>query len=256
MTTIINEKILDHSGMTLKADGLISASGDDLLAAAVAEVDEADEIEVAATAANYTAASADVEAHLAGIDAALGARSLTTVTSAAVAAAAGAAKSVAIPLNEFHPIAALKDALPDAGDGTSLGLADAGLFMVGSATSGDAKTETATAIVALDPLYKAAGAVVVTVRAKVSAEQFAAQTIDLEVKECSDGALGADICATAVQNLTTSFADYAFTITATNLVAGDILHVKLTAVANDTGGTPTAGHVEIASVKLSQVISS
>ena len=53
-------------------------------------------------------------------------------------------------------------------------------------------------------------------------------TIDAEVFKVTDGAIGSDICATAAQALTTSWADYDFTITPTGLLPGDELSIVVT----------------------------
>lgn len=62
-------------------------------------------------------------------------------------------------------------------------------------------------------------------------------TIDLEVYEQSDaGAVGSDLCATAAQTFAALDTWYTkdFTVTATGLVAGDVLNVKITSSAIDS----------------------
>lgn len=61
--------------------------------------------------------------------------------------------------------------------------------------------------------------------------------------------LGADICATAAQSLTTSYANYDFTITPTGLAAGDVLNLDFALATNDTGGAnagaPTISKIDV-----------
>lgn len=174
-------------------------------------------------------------------------------TVAGVASAVGASRVTNIPLNTLVQVAALKDALPDAGDGTSLGLADDGLALVGSTTSANQKSETAAILAQLLPNYDPEEAITVVVRAKVSAAQAEAQTVDVSLKVVADGAAGSELITTDAQTLTTSFADYTFAVDETGLAASDILQLVVTGVADDTGGI-SAGHVEIASIEIHQTV--
>lgn len=110
--------------------------------------------------------------------------------------------------------------------------------LVGEAASGNSKTDECRFSFALPAEYVSAGDVKVRVKARITGNVEVAQTIDVSAFE-SDGAAGvsAELCATAAQALTATFANYDFVITATDLVAGDLLDIKLTGVANDTGGT-------------------
>lgn len=158
-----------------------------------------------------------------------------------VEAVVPAAKAYAIDLTGLRQAAAMKDALPDAPNATTLGLADAaGSLVTGTQTNGGttaAATETAAFQFPLPAEYQAGGAVTVRVRAKVSALQEVADTVDVAVKKVGDAGLGADICATAAQALTAEYADYDFTVTPTGLAAGDVLNVVVTLATDDTGGT-------------------
>jgi hypothetical protein len=64
-----------------------------------------------------------------------------------------------------------------------------------------------------------------------------------------DGTVGGDLCTTAIQNLTSSFADYTWTITPTGLVAGDRLMIQVEGVIQETGGSTTlygvVGNIEM-----------
>lgn len=168
----------------------------------------------------------------------------TTYTGADLAASvedhAETARAIAIPLIGMSPIAAVKDSLPDSPNGTSLGLSDtAGGALTGSTTNsgGTASASESAGFVAVLPTnYVAGGAVTIRVRAKVSAARQVTQTIDATIKKQGDATLGSDIVATAAQTLTTSYANYDFTVTPTGLAAGDVLVGTIVAAADDTGG--------------------
>jgi len=76
-------------------------------------------------------------------------------------------------------------------------------------------------------------------------------TIDVECWESDkEAAVGADICATAATSMnSTTWANKDFTITATNLVAGDVLDIRLAIAYSDTGNLgvmiPSIGSVEL-----------
>lgn len=92
----------------------------------------------------------------------------------------------------------------------------------------------------LPPEYVAGGDV--TIRLPVSLQVTGTptnngSTIDLEVYEQSDaGAVGSDLCATAAQTFAalSTWYNKDFTITATGLVAGDVLNVKITSSVIDS----------------------
>lgn len=90
----------------------------------------------------------------------------------------------------------------------------------------------------LPPSYVAAGDVTLRIRCKVDgAGDDNASSIDVEAYEQADGAVGADICATAAQTFAAKSTWYNkdFTITATGLVAGDVLNFKITTVCQENG---------------------
>ena len=93
---------------------------------------------------------------------------------------------------------------------------------------------------ALPPEYIANEDVKINVQAKYddsSGGTVGAKTIDCEVYELGDdGTGGSDLCTTAAQTLTTSFADYSFTVTDTALTAGDRLIVYVQTVIEETAG--------------------
>lgn len=179
-----------------------------------------------------------------------------TATAAALNAAATAATasvaSTAISLLRMSPSGAMKDQLPDAPNGTSLGLADAaGSGIVGSTTNGGATnsvTETAAFEHTLPSSYVAGAAITLRVRAKVSVLRTTTQTIGAVVKLLGDASLGSDLNTTAAQTLTASYANYDFVITPTGLVAGNILDVALTVV--NTAGVASDGFVSISRIEM------
>ncbi|TXH14292.1 MAG: hypothetical protein E6R03_09555 [Hyphomicrobiaceae bacterium] len=86
----------------------------------------------------------------------------------------------------------------------------------------------------LPSTYVPGGAVTLTAVAVATDAPTVASTLDFEVYE--SGA-GSDICATAAQAVTAVSGTKSFTITPTNLVAGDWLDVRTTLALNDTGGS-------------------
>jgi hypothetical protein len=92
----------------------------------------------------------------------------------------------------------------------------------------------------------------IQVRAKMTTTVAdTACTVDLAVHEIgTDGSVGADICATAAQDMNSATeATYTFNITPTNLAAGDLLDVRLAVAPND-GATGTAVYATILWLKL------
>lgn len=99
----------------------------------------------------------------------------------------------------------------------------------------------------LPPEYVAAGDVKVRVRCKVDgAGTDNASTVDVEAYEQADGAVGADLCATAAQAFAakSTWYDKDFTVTASGLVAGDVLNIKLTSSVIESGGAALAFYAD------------
>ena len=74
----------------------------------------------------------------------------------------------------------------------------------------------------------------------------ATKTIDVVAKKVTvaTGALGADICATTAITLTNAYAIATFDITATGLVAGDVIQINLATALQETGNmNPIASYV-------------
>ncbi len=155
-----------------------------------------------------------------------------------------------VPLTELRTTAAMKDTLADAPSGATLGLGDAaGSLLTGSQTNNTTANQSASFVYNIPNNYVPGANLTVTVRAKVSAARQVSATVDVVAKAVGDTGVGSDICATAAQNLTTSYADYAFVITGTGLVPGQQLVIDVFLATNDTGGstngTPTATAISV-----------
>lgn len=128
----------------------------------------------------------------------------------------------------------------------------AGVNLVGNAVSGNTKTDYAQVDYVLPAWYVPGAAITVKIRAKWSTTLLTASSkVDCEVKVAADGSLGSDICTTAAQQVTTSFAWYSFTVTPTGRVAGETLTIRVGLLGDDTGGTVnTAGAISAIKVSL------
>lgn len=111
--------------------------------------------------------------------------------------------------------------------------------LAGEAASGNTKTNKARFLFPLPAEYVAGETVTVRVRCKETVGAATVSTsIDVEAYKCDkDGGIGSDLCATAAQDVTTSFGNKDFDITAASLNPGDVLDIQLTAVTTDTGGS-------------------
>lgn len=145
--------------------------------------------------------------------------------------------------------------LAAAADGTVLGLA-AGTYgsngprLIGSVANGNSKTEYARITFVLPPEYYAGENITIRLHCRVNGSAFVSQTVDVSVRKIdSEGGVGADICATAAQNLPAAWGNVDFTITGASLNPGDELDLLVTTVVNDTGGTLNK-NAEIGSVIL------
>jgi len=152
----------------------------------------------------------------------------------------------------------------DAGTGDMLkGTSDTatGKFNVGAVGTGvlgitsyvaDASTESPTmgTVFALPENYVATGDVKVVVTAKVT-NVADTKTVDVTCSKVNltAGTLGADICATAIQTMTTSFVEYTFVITAATLSAGDYIQITVAGVVTDAAGGSTTA-MQISGIKV------
>jgi hypothetical protein len=112
--------------------------------------------------------------------------------------------------------------------------------LIGEVTNNETETSTAIVLFTLPPEYVAAGDVSVSIR-DVTSDAVSASTIDVELFEVDTaGDIDSDICATAAQAITSTAGTDTFTITATDLVAGDTLLIRLTTAIVDPAGGTTA----------------
>lgn len=158
---------------------------------------------------------------------------------------------IGIPLNRCTKDAAWKDVVDDAAGSSLLGLADTpGSVLTGNDANNNSKTDYAQVMVTLPPDYIAGRSVTVRLRAKqATALSFASSKVDLEAKLVGD-TVGSDICATAAQQVTTSYADYDFTITPTGLKPGDLLLLRVACLNDDTGGSSAGGVMTISRIEV------
>lgn len=116
-------------------------------------------------------------------------------------------------------------------------------------SSGTTKTQKTRFLANVPAEYTAGDSLLMRVRGKVEVVAQVSATVDFSVYD-TDGALSADLCATAAKSINSlSFADYDFIITSTNIVAGDTLDILMTIALDDTGGT-NACIANIAQLKL------
>lgn len=114
-------------------------------------------------------------------------------------------------------------------------------ILEGEDAHGTTKTETVCFDVQLPENYVDASAVTLKVNARYSDSDsgtLSVKTVDAEAYEIAGaGTAGSDICATAAQTIDTTMTEYSFTITPTNLVAGDLLRIFLRIVLTESGGS-------------------
>lgn len=167
----------------------------------------------------------------------------------------GTVKGYNIPLTEFKSPAAWKDALGDAPGSSILGLADApGSPLLGNAANNTHPTDKAVALFTLPESYVAGSAVTVRIAAKLAGAVEVAGKVDLVAKKQGNGALGADICATAAQTVTgdDTYANFDFVVTPTTLSPGDVLALEVNCDNDDTAGTANkAMSIGAVSVRIS-----
>lgn len=187
-----------------------------------------------------------------GDDATIDGDAVVTGTLTVGGVAVPLANVTGLPLNTGRAPAAWKDALGDTATGAVLGCADTpGSVLLSTAANGDTQTQSALFLFTLPPTYVSGAAITIRIRAKQATTLLTVgTTVDLVAKVVGD-TLGADICTTAPQTLTTAFANYDFTVTPTSRVAGDILALDCFLILDDTGGTVnTAAHIARVEVRL------
>jgi hypothetical protein len=111
------------------------------------------------------------------------------------------------------------------------------------------KTDVAYFETVLPPSYVAGQDITLTVNAKVSGTLTTKTIAAAAYKVADAGTQGSTLIATAAQAMTTSAADYAFTITGTTLSPGDRLGLLLTMVLTEAAAATQTGTVN--SLRLS-----
>lgn len=143
------------------------------------------------------------------------------------------------------------DAPTEADHGLTIAPATGIALMFGAAANAGVEAETSSITWHLPPNYVAAGSVVVRVHARCDSADATTATLDVVMFEGNkNGGAGADLVTTAAQSIdTATWASYDFTVTATGLVAGDLLGGGIATSVDDPagGGTPRAeiGAIEI-----------
>jgi len=108
------------------------------------------------------------------------------------------------------------------------------LTLISEAASSNSKTSTALFAIQLPLDYTAGADITVGVDQIQEGGAATVKTLDvLAYRADGLGALGADICATAIQNMTTSRSRLDFVITGTTLAPGDIVIVKIVTVLTE-----------------------
>ena len=117
-------------------------------------------------------------------------------------------------------------------------------------TDNETVSPTMGTVFALPENYVATGDVKVVVTAKVT-NAATTKTVDVQCYKANltAGTLGSDICATAIQTMTTSFVEYTFVITAATLSAGDYIQIVVAGVVTDAAGGSTTA-MQISGIKV------
>ena len=161
-----------------------------------------------------------------------------------------------IPLSRFRVFNAMETNLPAAGLVDDLGHVGgthgtAPPILAGEITANDSKTCEARVTFQLPSEYEAGETVTLRVTSRTTNVGQVGSTVDAEVFSNDDDGTVTDVATTTgAFTLTTSFVDRDFVITPGGLSPGDELDIRLTTVADNTGGGGTNGLVEISVVEL------
>lgn len=189
----------------------------------------------------------------------------SSVTNATVSGSAEIARSklaletkkFVIPLSDLRVWDAVATNLPGTAAADDLAF-NGGTFGTSSPTirTDDVKasntTRRARFLVALPAEYEPAGTVTIRANAgMITTVSDTTATIDFEVYESGkDTTIGSDLCATAATTINSlTFGSKDFSVTASGLVAGDLLDVRMTIAIND-GATVTAVIGAVGSIEL------
>jgi len=149
-----------------------------------------------------------------------------------------------IPLTEVKTWDDMATNLPGAAASDDLALITGTLgttaptIQTGDLKDAGATTRYGAFLVALPAEYQAGESVQIRVRAGMDTTvASAAATVDIQAyKIDGDGGVSADLCSTAAQSINSlTEANKDFAIDATNLAAGDVLHVRIAVAVNDSG---------------------
>lgn len=178
-----------------------------------------------------------------------------TIANADVATAAAIARSkLAEDALQAHQIGAIKNATfaaditaTEAAGTLNWALSSGSVSLKGEVTDNETETSVAYFVVVLPPSYVAAGDVTVRFRSALIASATPTDngsTLDLECYEQADAAVGADIVSSSAATYAALDTYYSkdFALTATSLVAGDIVNCRITTAIIDSeagGGTIT-----------------
>lgn len=147
-----------------------------------------------------------------------------------------------IPLTDCRVFDALASLLPSAAAADDLGLVGgtAGTdcpFIKSTTGSGTTVTQKCRFLATVPAEYIDGDTLKLRVRAKMEVAAAVSATVDISAYD-TDGSLSADLCTTAATSInTTSFTDYDFVVTSTNISPGDTLDILLTVAVDDTGGS-------------------
>lgn len=119
------------------------------------------------------------------------------------------------------------------------------------ASNGTPESSYARAIVPIPPEYDDGQTLQIRIRAKMETVSDTTATLDVEAyKFDGDGAVGSDLCATSAIDINSaSWADNDFTITATGVVSGELLDIRV-AVTVEDGATGSGVIVDISEISL------
>jgi hypothetical protein len=163
-----------------------------------------------------------------------------------------------IKLTDFRVHDAMQTVLPNPSANDDLGLyggtfgTDSPMLKTYDVKAAGAVTLYARVLVELPAEYDDAETVEIRIHAEMQTTVAdTTATVDVECYESDkEGGISADLCATAAQSINSLVDDdYDFTITATDLVSGDVLDIRIAVAVNDAA-TGTAVVAAIGSVEL------
>ena len=154
-----------------------------------------------------------------------------------------------IPLMEWHQADLANMGITGTSGDHFVSLSTEDILMKGNTPSSSTVTDISRVQFTLPPSYVGGTDLTFRVTAVVDVVDDANQ-IDLSVYRVTStsGAVGSDICATAIQTTTATATAYDFTITGATLEPGTIINLKMTTVntdANGSNGIVTIGYTAL-----------